>query len=1684
MQLRFLADIHQPIKAIAPIRSLAWSPNNRRLALADSNNVIYLYDENGEKKEKFSTKSVSGEKGGNSYMITGLVFSPDSTKLAVAQSDNIVYIYKLGLEWGERKSICNKFDQKNQAAVTCVTWPYQHAGEVVFGRDDGEVKIGMLKTNRGATLYAAESPCVALCSSPDGHGVLSAHADGSIHRWFFKGTGGFDESALGGASSLANPDSLIGHAKIAQHTSVPASLAWGETIICAGADKKVVFYHLDGSIVQHFDLSNIKNQQEFTSLVANPSGQSCVVGSINRFQLFNYNIRRGQWEEGERIDASNLHTVTCMAWKPDGSRLVLGNTCSGASLFDACIKRYKYRGEFEFTYVSPSQVIVKRLTSGTRIVLKSLYGYEILKVITRGKYLIGYTPKTLLLGDLESCKLSEVPWNGGGGDEKFYFENPRVCLVYHQGDVSVVEYGINEIIGSFRTDHVSPHLMSVRVLYKLVGGVPGIPHHNESPLNSYDDSTIMHPDQMEGIKRIAYLVDSHTIQILDLISSVPIARIDHDLKVDWLELNSRGGKLLFRDKSKHLYLYDVHAQEKTPLLTYCSYVQWVPESDVVVAQNRGDLCVWYSIDAPDRVTIVPIKGEVEDIVRSDSYTAVVVNEGTTSVNYALDDGLIQFGTAMEDHNYEHAADILDKLTLTPETEAMWKNLATIVMADQKYHIAERCYAALGDVSKARYLRQVHEEHMAVRRQHHLAQSNALGEEVTIAAQSYDYDPLDHWKVRAKIAILNGDFKYAEQIYLEQGKIEEALDMYQKVHRFEDSIELALAKGVPNAEERRKKYLDWLIQTGQHDKAARRYEKEGKVVKAVDQYLKGGFPSSAASLVNRHLSSGGNVHEDLLDRISRALISSNLHQKAGEFYEARQMYDEAIDAYKKGHAYRHAVELARKHFSTEVVPLEQEWADWLVSQKQLEGAVHHYIEAGQYKQALNCAIQARQWKRAEQILENLPKRDAKTYYQRIARHYEEMQAYQEARRFYLKADMHKEAMKMFEDAGMLESMIEVAETFMAGDQVINLYLEQAQRLETQHRYREAETLYLKANEPDYAINMYKKHHLFDDMIRLVAQFRKVHLKDAHVQIGQQLESEGNLRDAEQHYIEAGKWMDAVAMYRNHNSWEEAIQITKTYGPMDQWKRVAIQQAVMVATESQDDEKGAQLLFKRGLFEEAINFCLERALWNFAFDIARTSMESKIPEVHKEYAVYLEENGRLLEAEEEYINGSYPKEAIDMWIHEQDWDNAMRVAQTHDPTLINYVLEKQGESGGQMGKKLSAQQLGAGVDDADEDDDMDISEPTVIGETPLAPTYVKPRVGGASVGGGASNDTANSTTPPQSGASAEQRIEQLAKSQQWPAALQTAKDAGHTILYAKFHSQHLVKSHQYQQALQVLTEYGIPVEEQLLPMYKEIVKRILWQHPPPSNELIKQARNLLVHLDQKFKDASINTSSKAFKEFSKYVTIVHLMNMYNVCSEHAPDLDDLRLKQAVSLLRYTNLIPPDRAFCRAGEICRKQKRMDMGLVFYNRYLDISDAIDEIPEPQDPNTLARAMVELENTDFQETDIPYLVPIPRERCLSEKEHDEITNDVLVESISGSSQQSLPKRTCTSCGHSIYEAALSCSKCNTTYEPCIVTGYPVLTSTKISCTHCYKPANRNDWNSYIMKMKNCPHCEQNSLTQ
>ena len=58
----------------------------------------------------------------------------------------------------------------------------------------------------------------------------------------------------------------------------------------------------------------------------------------------------------------------------------------------------------------------------------------------------------------------------------------------------------------------------------------------------------------------------------------------------------------------------------------------------------------------------------------------------------------------------------------------------------------------------------------------------------------------------------------------------------------------------------------------------------------------------------------------------------------------------------------------------------------------------------------------------------------------------------------------------------------------------MYIGQAQELEEQGRFKEAEKLYISVSEPDLAISMYKKQRQYESMMRLVqvGQTCRLHL----------------------------------------------------------------------------------------------------------------------------------------------------------------------------------------------------------------------------------------------------------------------------------------------------------------------------------------------------------------------------------------------------------------------------------------------------------------------------------------------------------------------------------------------------------------------------------------------------------------
>lgn len=126
--------------------------------------------------------------------------------------------------------------------------------------------------------------------------------------------------------------------------------------------------------------------------------------------------------------------------------------------------------------------------------------------------------------------------------------------------------------------------------------------------------------------------------------------------------------------------------EKICIFSGVSFVQWVTGSDVAVAQAGNSLIVWYNIELPDHPTVIPVRGEVMDIVRENGKTEAIAHEAHNIFTYELDEGLVEFGTAIHDNDYGRAVLFLETIGDKPEAEAMWHNLANIALGKQLHYI--------------------------------------------------------------------------------------------------------------------------------------------------------------------------------------------------------------------------------------------------------------------------------------------------------------------------------------------------------------------------------------------------------------------------------------------------------------------------------------------------------------------------------------------------------------------------------------------------------------------------------------------------------------------------------------------------------------------------------------------------------------------------------------------------------------------------------------------------------------------------------------------------------------------------------------------------------------------------------------------------------------------------------------
>ncbi|KAH7315182.1 hypothetical protein KP509_21G038200 [Ceratopteris richardii] len=719
--------------------------------------------------------------------------------------------------------------------------------------------------------------------------------------------------------------------------------------------------------------------------------------------------------------------------------------------------------------------------------------------------------------------------------------------------------------------------------------------------------------------------------VKDILRDEIIDTIGHSSDVVWLQLNHHADYLLFCDKARELYIFGLGENKCSRLLNICNYVQWVPETNVIIAQSQWTLYIWYSIHNLQHATKFSLKGDLEGVRRSQGHTEVLVCEGSSTVSYELDEALIEVGLSLERSDVDYAFSALEALDMTFETRFMWKQLGDISLKEAKLFYAQCSYACSGDVYRSHYLQKINKAMRAF-------------SDDTVPKQR------EQCLVQARLQVISKKWKDVETTLLEHGYIEDAMKLYIDAFRFS------------------KAYLEWLMETGQFEDVGKQYVIAGDLKQAIFFLLLGNLPGHAADHAVKLFNES---HKGVfMEKIIHILSNRGMTEKLGEVMERLDNYDAAQHAYKEVHSFHRAVQLAQIFSKQDVMKLEEEWGDYLVSQNEMEEAIPHYLESGSFRKYVQAAAAAHQWNKAIQITMQQKTEVIKPIYTTLAREFEKIKQLAKAEKMFINAELPNEAVIMYLKANKLEAAQKVASQFLSLDEADKIFFRQAKDFESSRRFKDAEKLYLELGQHDAAINMYKAQGMFDNVIQLVSQFRKDGLHETLLYLAEELERKGMLRDAEHHYLELENWKHVVKMYTASAMWEDAMRVARSWGDISAVNEVAYAWAIAVK-----GTREIETLIKLGFLDQAIDHAVSVGAFNDALQMCTEGSVEKLKEVQSKFAKFLECQGRVAEAEDIYIKAGKPVDAIKMYTAKNEWKDAVRVADLFHPSALTDILVSQ-------------------------------------------------------------------------------------------------------------------------------------------------------------------------------------------------------------------------------------------------------------------------------------------------------------------------------------------------------------------------------------------------------------------------
>jgi intraflagellar transport protein 172 len=631
--------------------------------------------------------------------------------------------------------------------------------------------------------------------------------------------------------------------------------------------------------------------------------------------------------------------------------------------------------------------------------------------------------------------------------------------------------------------------------------------------------------------------------------------------------------------------------------------------------------------------------------------------------------------------------------------------------------------------------------------------------------------------------------------------------------------------------------------------------------------------------------------------------------------------------------------------------------------------------------------------------------------------------------------------------------------------------------------------------------------------LAQKFASGRLGEVHEKNAMALEDAGRFEEAEVQFVAAGKPKEAIDMYVHQQDWAAAKRIAHLHAP-EAYDEV-LQAQITLSVDRRDWPRAEALCIEAKKFDLCVKMYLDQGMINdarrFAAQYAPHLMQSIIGSGSGTKAGLsagtgsgplssILKQGRALEDRREWSKAldvymmALPdpqQTSSDHDVLEEIWDSACRITMNYLPQRSQEIAAEVGKRFFAIGRFDQSADVYAGVEMYEEaaraqDAAGNISEADRLrglaklsSRPAVAPPLQRTDSSGYAPSAPrpqptlqqAQQSAVSAGSPPSKKGSVSNyssaQLDQYARRNQWDECIRLAVQEGPQFAahYALQYADYLCLPQQlrnYSRAVHVLAEHGVPQdidEQQLTHILFDIVRNSVIS----SKDSVQagEARSLLHSLSRSYPDDAT---------VSRWLDICQLN--FTALSAEQSGLKDVAARARTSLLRFVYDLPADKLFFDAGMACKKIPELaNQAFVLLNRFLDISEAIEEGDDAQPF---------LDNADFVNSDIPFDFEIPHEHSVSDANREDARSWVLAVSLDTGIEQQLPERDCSNCGRHTFEGALKCSQCQHLSEPCAVTGYPV--SSRVSCTACNRPANRESWNQWVGSFKSCPWCTSSQM--